>query len=97
MGFSEQISSFLTRLATLDLQFKTIQSSADRQQNAIDGLSQKLDELTRHMAETDVRIARLEESRNAERREMEALISRFQLEVERAELRMRALPPTEKS
>lgn len=90
MSLFDRVNNFAKTLYTYEEQLKHLQ-------NGLDEARQNIHNLGEHVQDIRQRVTRLEAERNAERREMEALISRFQLEVERAELRMRALPPTEKS
>ena len=51
--------------------------------------------IAREMSDLKVRLARLETSRDTDRQSVENLLVRFQLEVERAELRLKQLPPSQ--
>ncbi len=58
-------------------------------------LERGLDEVRAKVSEHESRIVKLETQRDADKREMQAEISRFKTEVERFELRLsRQLPPS---
>lgn len=78
---ARDITTFSTQIKHLEEDFKN--------------LREQVLEMSESLHDMRERVIRLEAERNADRREMEAVIARFQTEVERAELKMRALPPTE--
>ena len=80
------------RLVLIDEKFKELES-------AIEELTDELKQLARHVHQIDLRVARLEESRNSDRTQLNALITQLKLEAERfelLELRLKQLPsPTD--
>ena len=92
---SEVTKTFLTietnldhqseKLANLEREFRSL--SAEQRAN--------LSELLREINDLKERVVRLETSRDTDRQSVENLLVRFQLEVERAELRLKQLPPSQ--
>lgn len=77
----------LKRLANIDISLQHLEKSMDE-------ITDELREMGRNVGDLQVRVARLEAQREADRRELQAEVSRFKAEAERFELRLlRQLPP----
>ncbi len=87
MSFLERIGNLTQRFLTIDVEMKKLEQEQDQPRQIVERLDQKLQSL-------EHRVLQLEARHDADRREIEAMITRFQLEVERAELRLsRQLAP----
>ncbi len=89
MGFLEQIGQLTVRLLTLDQEQTHLKQEQVRQDQQVQNLEARIRSL-------EERVLRLEDAREFDRGTIENVVTRFQLEVERAELRLKQLPsPTE--
>jgi predicted nucleic acid-binding Zn-ribbon protein len=86
----ENILQTLQRIATTAYRVDTLAEEVAELRKVVEtGFGQLNDQ----MADVRERLARLEAARDADRAQIQANIAQFKAEVERAELRLRQLPP----
>jgi hypothetical protein len=86
MSLLDQIGALTRAFLTADEQLKNLQRQ-------LDDIQQQSYVMANRVHDIDIRIARLEAARDADRAQLETQIARFQLEVEKARLHFsRGLP-----
>lgn len=86
---AENILQALQKIATL---VHRLDELADDVRELRGTVNAKLDRHDTQLADVRERLARLEALRDADRAEMQAYLARFNVEVERAELRLQRVP-----
>ncbi len=89
----ENILQTLQRYATI---VQRLDDLAVEQRQFTNAVGARLDRIEGQLADMRERLARLETSRNADKAELQADISRFKTEVERAQLQLTRLMPSPK-
>jgi predicted nucleic acid-binding Zn-ribbon protein len=94
MGLLERIGDVGARLVTIDLDMTHLTEVVSLMREELKRPDQKVSGLEHEVGDLRERVTRLEAGREADRAQLETQITRFQLEVERAQIQaQRTLPP----
>ena len=94
MSFWNQLGELARSLVTIDQEMKHLRETLQAVQEENRSIQEDFKVVVREIGDLKVRLTRLETSRDTDRQSVENLLVRFQLEVERAELRLKQLPPS---
>ena len=98
MGFSDNLFDLGKTLLTADVQLKQVQEESSRLQQQfqehVAKVEAKFDELTASISALSERVARLESFRDADRREVQAILVQIQTAASHVEFLTKQLPPS---